>query len=144
MGIEEKIIERLNTFSKKVKAAALYGSFARWTQQSDSDLDLLLVSDEVNPRRHKRGKEIAAIKHLLALDVPVDVLLLTTGECISNFKNHNPLFLDIAWEGIILMDSDDFLKSLIEETKRYIHERKLKKLKDGWVFAVPDRVVVPM
>jgi len=142
MGIEEKIIERLNALHKKVKAAALYGSFARGTQQIDSDIDMLVVSDEVNPRRHKRGKEIAAIKHSLALDDPVDMLLLTTTECHSNFKNHNPLFLDIAWEGVILVDSDDFLKSLIEETKIYIYERKLKKLKDGWAFAVPDREAV--
>ena len=142
MGIEEKIIERLKAFPKKVKAAALYGSFARGTQRPDSDLDLLVLSDEVDPRRHRRGKEIAAIKHLLALDVPVDVLLLTTSECLSNFRNHNPLFLDIACDGIVLVDSSNFLGPLIKETKSYIKQIKIKKLEDGWAFAMTERTPI--
>jgi HEPN domain-containing protein len=72
----------------------------------------------------------------------LDILLLTTKECLSNFRNHNPLFLDIACEGIVLLDEDDFLKSLIEETRAYISERKLRKLEDGWEFPVTDRVPV--
>ena len=95
-------------------------------------------------KRHKRGKEIAAIKCSLALGVPIDVLLLTTDECLSNFRNHNPLFLDIAWEGIVLKDSNNFLSSLIEETKRYIAERRLEKLPDGWTFSVPERESVAL
>lgn len=140
--IREYIIRRLKTLPIKVKAAAIYGSFARRTQKEESDVDLLLISDEVNPRRHKRGKEIATIKEWLALDFPLDILLLTTNECLSNFRNHNPLFLDIAWEGIVLLDKNDFLKSLIEETRTYIHEKKLEKLDDGWLFPVPDRTEV--
>lgn len=67
---------------------------------------------------------------------------MTTKECLSNFRNHNPLFLDLASEGVILLDEDDFLKSLIEETRTYISEKKLKRLKDGWVFPVKDRTPV--
>ena len=140
-AIEGNIIERLKTLPIKVKAAAIYGSSAKRTQKEDSDIDLLLISDKVNPRRHKRGKEIATIKEWFALDFPLDILLLTTNECISNFRNPNPLFLDIAWEGIILFDEDGFLSSLIEETRGYISERKINKLEDGWVFPVPDRAL---
>ena len=137
--IKEDIVRKLKTLPIKVKAGAIYGSWVKDTQEKDSDLDLLLVSDEIAPRRHKRGKEIAAIKEWLSLDFPLDILLLTTKECLSNFKNHNPLFLDITWEGIILLDEDNFLKFLIEETRAYISERGLRKLEDGWVFPVADR-----
>jgi HEPN domain-containing protein len=34
------------------------------------------------------------------------------------------------------------LKSLIEETRAYISERKLRKLEDGWEFPVTDRLPV--
>ncbi len=37
-------------------------------------------------------------------DFAVDILLLTPDEAHHNFLNHNPLFLDIAEEGIILFD----------------------------------------
>jgi len=41
------------------------------------------------------------------VSLPLDILLLTPEEVISNFKNHNPLFLDIAEEGIIILDKND-------------------------------------
>ncbi len=129
----------METSPINIKAAAIFGSLPKMKQNEDSDIDILLISDNVDPRRHKRGKEIAAIKEWLALDIPMDIVLLTTKECISNFRNHNPLFLDIAWEGIILLDEVDFLKSLVEETKAHILEKKIVKLEDGWIFPVPYR-----
>lgn len=138
-NLKNALISRLKSLPIKLTSAVLYGSLTRGTQTADSDIDILFVSDEVNPRRHKRGKEIASIKECLALDFPLDILLLTTQECLSNFRNHNPLFLDIAWEGIILYDENDFLKSLIDETRIYISERKITKLDDGWIFPVTER-----
>jgi HEPN domain-containing protein/predicted nucleotidyltransferase len=142
METREKISKGLKNLPVKVRSAAIYGSWAKGTQREDSDMDILIISDEVNPRRQKRGKEISVIKEYLSVDVPLDILLLTTKECLSNFRNHNPLFLDLASEGVILIDEDDFLKSLIEETRTYISEKKLKRLKDGWVFPVKDRTPV--
>ncbi|MBI4688811.1 MAG: HEPN domain-containing protein [Nitrospirae bacterium] len=138
----KKISDGLKNLPIKVKSAAIYGSWTKGAQSKDSDIDILMISDEVNPRKQKRGKEIAIIKERLSIDVPLDILLLTTEECFSNFRNHNPLFLDLAWEGIVLIDRDDLLKSLIEETRAYISERKLKKLHDGWIFPVKDRTPV--
>lgn len=140
--IKKDIIEKLKTLPIKIKGAAVYGSMARRAQKKESDIDLLLISDTINPRRNKRGKEIAAIKEWLSLDFPLDILLLTTNECLSNFRNHNPLFLDIAWEGIVLLDGNDFLKSMIEETRAYISEKKIRKLEDGWEFPVPYRTSI--
>ncbi len=142
MGIKVRIAKGLKNLPVKVRSAAIYGSWAKGTQKEDSDIDILIISDEVNPRKQKRGREVAAIKEQLSVYVPLDILLLTTKECLSNFRNHNPLFLDIACEGIVLLDEDDFLKSLIEETRAYISERKLRKLEDGWEFRVTDRVPV--
>lgn len=140
--IIRNISDRLKSLPIKVKAAAIYGSWAKGTQKEDSDIDILMIADEVNSKKQKRGSEIATIKEHISLDYPLDILLLKTEECISNFKNHNPLFLDIACEGIVLLDESDFLKSLIEETNAYISERKLIKLEDGWEFPVTDRVPV--
>ncbi len=44
-----------------------------------------------------KGTEIVLIKRCLPA-LPFDILLLTRDEVVSNFKNHNPLFLDIAIE----------------------------------------------
>lgn len=134
--IKEIITERLKTSPIKIISAAMYGSWARGIQTEDSDIDVLLVSDEIGFKKHRRGKEVAQMKEWLSIGVPIDILFLTTDECISNFKNHNPLFLDIATEGIILIDDNAFLQRLMEETKMYIGSRRLEKLVDGWRFPV--------
>jgi HEPN domain-containing protein/predicted nucleotidyltransferase len=137
--IIQHITFQVNSLPFKVRASVLYGSFARGTSGEHSDIDILMVSDEINLRKHRRGKEIAQIKECLSLGHPLDILLLTGKECISNFRNHNPLFLDIAWEGRILFDENNFLKTLIDETRSYISEKNIQKLSDGWLFPVPER-----
>ena len=132
----EEIKNKLAASPIKIIAAVIYGSWAKGMQTEDSDLDILIISDEINPKKHKRGREIARIKEWLSIGLSLDILLLTTDECISNFRNHNPLFLDIACEGVILIDQNNFLKSLIDETRDYILQRKLEKLIDGWKFPV--------
>jgi HEPN domain-containing protein/predicted nucleotidyltransferase len=137
--IKHTIACQVHALPFKIIAAVLYGSFARGSSTQDSDVDILFVSDEVNPKKHRRGKDIARIKERLSLEHPMDMLLLTSSECLSNFRNHNPLFLDIAWEGIILLDANNFLKTLIDETRSYISEKYIRKLTDGWIFPVPER-----
>jgi len=134
--IKEDIAKKLANADITIIAVAVYGSWIKRGQTQDSDLDILIISNEINPKKHKRGREIAQIKEWLSIGLPLDILLLTADECISNFRNHNPLFLDIAWEGMILIDKNDFLKDLINETRDYILQRKLEKLTDGWRFPV--------
>src|SRR3989337_3997686 len=117
---KEEIKNKLAAAPIKIIAVVIYGSWAKGVQTEDSDLDILIISNEINPKKHKRGREIAQIKEWLSIGLPLDILLLTADECISNFRNHNPLFLDIAWEGMILIDKNDFLKDLINETRDYI------------------------
>jgi HEPN domain-containing protein/predicted nucleotidyltransferase len=118
-----------------IMAALLFGSWAQGTETPDSDVDLLVVASNINPKRHRRGMEIAYIKKCLPA-LSLDILLYTKGEVISNFRNHNPLFLDIAEEGIIILDDENFLQNLVSETRDYIKQKGIKKFGDGWIFPV--------
>lgn len=134
------IISTLNTKAKEalpfdIKAVLLFGSAARESETFDSDVDLLVIADGINPKRHRRGTEIASIKRFF-LEFSLDILLLTESEVLSNFRNHNPLFLDIAEEGIIILDYENFLHQLIAETRDYIKRRGIKRFGDGWIFPV--------
>lgn len=126
-------------FHIEIISVVLYGSWAKGLNQKDSDFDLVIVAKGIHPRRNRRGKEIVAIKREFSGGLPLDILLLTPDECISNFRNHNPLFLDICEEGIILFDKANFIKSLIEETREYISIKGIEKLDDGWRFPVAIR-----
>ena len=118
-----------------VVGAVIFGSRARGRETASSDIDLLLVCDGIPTKPHRRGEEIASIKkHLPAL--ALDILLLTPPEVESNFRNHNPLFLDIAAEGVVLIDDREWLQNLIQEIRQYIQQKGLKKTDHGWVFPV--------
>jgi HEPN domain-containing protein/predicted nucleotidyltransferase len=122
-----------------VSGVVAFGSRVKGKATPHSDFDLLIVASGINPKRHRRTNEIIQIKHCLS-PLPLDILLLTPEEVISNFKNHNPLFLDIAEEGIVILDKNNFLKSLINEVTEYIKIKGIKRLGDGWKFPVKHGV----
>ena len=112
-----------------------FGSRAKGQATPYSDIDLLVVAEEIPLQRHRRGKEIAYIKRALP-GLLVDILLCTRQEVQSNFRNHNPLFLDIAEEGVLIIDFDQFLGNLMEETRAYVRQNGIKKWEEGWLFPV--------
>jgi len=124
-----------NLLPMNIKAVALFGSWAKGTATPDSDVDLLIVADNIHPKRHRRGTEIAQIKRCLSI-LTVDILLHTTEEVISNFNNHNPLFLDIAEEGRIILDEGELLQNSISGARYHIRQKGIKRYGDGWIFPV--------
>jgi HEPN domain-containing protein/predicted nucleotidyltransferase len=130
-------------FPFTIKGAVLFGSQAEGSPTRDSDVDLLVVAENINSKLHRRKKEILALKRSLP-GMPLDVLLLTSAEVVSNFTNHNPLFLSIAEDGIIIKDDWDFLFNLMKETREYIKVKGIKRLADGWRFPVAYRVATPL
>ena len=135
------IVNKLKTALEKsplpldVVSVALFGSVVKGIYSNSSDVDVLIVARNINPKRQKRGLEIAQVKKHFN-GIPLDILLLTPEEAVSNFKNHNPLFLDIAEDCIILFDLNNFFHNLVNETKDYIRAKGIKRLKDGWEFPV--------
>jgi len=119
----------------EVVGAILFGSTVKGTATASSDVDLLVVCHGLDPKRHRRGQESAEIKQQLP-GVPLDILRLTPQEVESNFRNHNPLFLDIAEEGIVLIDAHGWLENLLAETRDYVRRRGIKKAENGWTFPV--------
>lgn len=122
-----------------ITGVVAFGSRVKGKATPHSDIDLLIVADGINQKRHRRGEEIIRIKRYLK-GLPADILLFTKQEVKSNFRNHNPLFLDIAEDGIIVFDKDRFLENLTKETIEYIKQNGIKKLEEGWVFSVKPGV----
>src|SRR3990167_7445283 len=130
-----KIRESLSQSKLPLVGAIIFGSRIKGTVTASSDIDLMIVGSGINVKLHRRGEEIVHIKKALP-GLPLDILLLTPQEVESNFRNHNPLFLDIAEEGVILIDDHRRLESLIEETREYIKQKGIKKTDQGWIFPV--------
>lgn len=142
--LKDKINKAAPFLPLKVTAMCIYGSYARAVATKDSDLDLLVIANNIAKRRIDRTQDIIKIKDAMALKIPADILLLTEDECIDNFRNHNPLFLDITIEGVIVFDSKGFLKNLIKETGDYIRTKPVIKETWGWRFPVRQRAATLM
>lgn len=117
-----------------VTAIVLFGSFARGGEYRD--IDLLLVVESLNKAPLERKDEIQAIRQGIGLALPIEVLLFSKEECADGFRAHLPLFLDIAFEGLLLHD-DGFMSQLMEETRRYVETQGILRTETGgWRF--PD------
>lgn len=128
----------IKKWGDKVVSIVVYGSYARGEKYND--VDVLIVIEEEKSRL-KRIEDIASLKRMV--DFPLDVNLVSRKECIENFKNHNPLFLDIAVEGRILYDTG-LMEELVRGTREYIRARKIKKIGTSWIFPVKERVESPL
>ena len=72
--------------------------------------------------------------------MPLDILLVSKDECQLNFRNHNPLYLDIAFDAEIIYDTG-FLENLIKEIREYVDSNHIRRGVDSWTFPVEERKV---
>jgi len=122
----------------EIVSIAILGSTARHENDADSDIDLLVIAEGIAEKRIKRIPDIVKIKRALNLGFPLDILLVSKDECQLNFRNHNPLYLEIALDAEIIYDTG-FLKNLIEETREYIDSKHIRRGVDSWSFPVEER-----
>jgi len=122
----------------KIIAIALFGSSAKLGEYAGSDVDLLVVADNISENLIQRISDVVKIKKALNIDLPLDILLISRDECQSNFRNHNLLYLDIVFDAKIIYDYG-FLENLIKETKDYIDLNNIRRDNDSWIFPVEYR-----
>jgi len=112
---------------------AVFGSCVK--NQRYNDIDLLMVIEDIGKNRIERVEDIVEFKRTLNVKEPVDITLLSKEECISNFSNHNPMYLDIALDGQVILDNG-FLKDLMDETVEYIKGKRIVRSGTKWIFPV--------
>lgn len=124
-----------------IVSVAVFGSTARHGEYTGSDIDLLIVAEGVSEDIIQRISDIVKIKRAFSFGLPLDILLVSKDECRSNFRNHNPLYLDIAIDGKVIYDNDGFLNDLIMETRDYVNSSKIVHSDGSWSFPVKDRSI---
>ena len=97
-------------YGKRLVSVVLYGSVARGNARKESDIDILLVVDEVDRSRHRRHREILPLLFSLRQDTvyqelekrgycPEILPLILSREEASRTV---PLYFDMVEDGIIL------------------------------------------
>ena len=143
--ISRKIMAKIGNLSDiQIVSIAIFGSTARQDNSSYSDIDLLVVAEGIAEKRIQRIPDMVRIERELDLESPVDILLVSKDECQSNFRNHNPLYLDIAFDAEIVYDDSGFLANLMEETREYVSSNNIRRGVSSWSFPVKERVATEL
>ena len=119
-------------WKKDLVSVVLFGSFVK--DGKYNDIDVLIVVEDIKKSRIDRTEDIIKFSDTVDVERPLDVLLYSRREVESNFRNHNPLFLDITLDGMVIYDKRGFASDLIDETSEYLTSHNIFRKGTRWVF----------
>ena len=121
-------VEKLLSYYKnRIVSIALFGSIARGDFKETSDIDILVVMKNLPKSRFKRYKLISNIldevepirmKLLRSIFTGISPVILEVEEA----KYFRPLYLDLAYDAIILYDKDNYLSNILKRMRELIEE----------------------
>ena len=135
--------------SYKLTSICLYGSVARGAARRDSDVDLLVVSDDFSGSLASR---VERVLECVEKKVSCEVELLRkygvdTGLSVCPLRREEvlhfpPILLDLTEDGIILYDEGSFLERALTRLKARLSELNAKRVfigEDSWYWDLkPD------
>jgi predicted nucleotidyltransferase len=108
-------------------ALVLFGSRARGDHRSDSDWDILVVAHDLPDKVFAR--------HLFlkrALPDPWRGKVTLLAKTPAEFEAHiSPLYLDIALDGVLLYDHNDYMRHKLDALRHLIQEKHLHREQRG-------------
>lgn len=109
----------LASYGRRLVSIVVYGSVGRGTPRHDSDVDVLVVAEDLPKGRLARMKEFGAVERRLdpllvdlksrGLHTSLSPVFKTPEEVLRG----SLLFLDIVDDGLILYDRGEFMRSYL-------------------------------
>ena len=146
--ILEKLLEAVQAvYADRLIALLIYGSVGRGRPRPDSDIDVLLVADDLPCGRLARVREFDEVERRLepmlrdlskeGISTSLSPVFKTREEVLRG----SLLFLDMIDDAVILYDGDGFMKSYLDRLAQRLVELGAKKVVRGnswhWVLK-PD------
>jgi hypothetical protein len=110
-------------YGDKLVSLVAFGSVARGTVTSDSDLDLLIVAHGLPDGRVPRVRDFMAIERVLASDLAAarragwNVELSPVLKTPAEVEQGSALFFDMTEDAIFLEDRDGFMQRALERLR---------------------------
>ena len=123
---------------KNLVSVVLYGSLARGELKKDSDIDFLIIFEELPEERLKRqelfmkmeravDEEITRIYDMWGCYPYISPILKTKEEA----KVLSPLYLDMVTDARVLYDKEGFFMEILEKLKQKLNSLNAEKKKVG-------------
>ncbi len=153
LPVLEFIVARLvEEFGPKLWSIVLFGSLARGSAKDESDIDLLVVVEDLPEKYSERVKVIGRVVYCYQLDQLIqwlwrekgvyatpNILLITPEEA----EVTQPFYLDIVDEGIVIFDRGNFMAKKFGKLRGKLKEIGAMKVlePDGsWYWILPDKI----
>lgn len=113
-------------YGGRLVSLAVFGSVGRGTARPDSDIDLLVVVDDLPARRMERVKEFLAVEKRFS-KLQLSPILKTPSE----IRQGSPLMLDMVDDALILHDRTDFLQKQLDILRQKLTLLGAKRIWQG-------------
>ena len=127
--LEALLNELKKRFGKRLVSLVVFGSVARGTMKSDSDLDLLIVAQGLPRGRIRRGLLFYEIEEALAPLLEKVGALWKVRVCFSPIlktpeeaQRIVPLYLDLVEDAVLVFDRNEFFETVLRRLKQWLQE----------------------
>lgn len=135
--IDQILKESLNLFRNNLRALVLFGSVARNSARTDSDIDLLFVFKELPINRRERTDLIVELEEALTEDFQaIHNQGITT--CISAVIKSSdeavflsPLYLDLLEDAHVLLDRDRQIANIFQRLRKGLKKTGARRIWKG-------------
>ncbi|HUE89895.1 MAG TPA: nucleotidyltransferase domain-containing protein, partial [Vicinamibacterales bacterium] len=134
-------------YGPRLVSLVVFGSIGRGTPRPDSDVDLLIVAENLPDGRMARVDEFAPVEQALAATLADGRRLGFFNECSPVFKTPDevlagsPLLLDMVEDARVLVDRDAFFQAAIDRLKERLARQGARRIWRGnaWLWDLkPD------
>ncbi len=100
----DRIIARIVREHRPLKII-LFGSYACGQPHEGSDVDLLIVKEDVQPARWQRYVDVCRSIRDLRRGLSIEAHVVTPGELNEGLRLINPFYREITEQGVVLYDA---------------------------------------
>jgi predicted nucleotidyltransferase len=133
-----KLVERLKEeFGDNLVSVVLYGSVARGDYRTDSDIDLLLVFEELPHGQFSRRDMVSWLEREVEREAPQRLeegqyhMFSTILKTREEARHTAPFYVDMTTDAVILYDEDHFFSGVLDDLRVRMKELGSKKVYIG-------------
>lgn len=124
-------------YGTRLWTLAVYGSCARGAPRPDSDIDVLLIADDLPAGRVARAEGFVAVEDMLApffeelRELDLHWYLSPVFKTREEVAAGSPLFLDMTEDALLLFDRDGYFAAVLERLRGRLEELGARRVWRG-------------
>ncbi len=130
-------------FNQNLISIILFGSLAKGNFTKTSDIDVIVVCEDLIQDWRVRDKMIPALTEDIELkySTPIHMNLVSEDEISHAIESVNPLMLEIYDANTIIFDKDNFFNNLLKNFEKNLSKWHAKKIEKGF-WKIPGLAVI--